>query len=62
MYSREEKQKYQDLDTNTLITIILDKEKVIKSVIEFIKINSDIEGWIEIPNFELTDKLEVALK
>jgi hypothetical protein len=62
MYTRKEKEKYQDLDINTLITIILDKEKVIKNVIEFIKENSDVEGWIDIPNFELTDKLEEGLK
>jgi TusA-related sulfurtransferase len=62
MYTRKEKEKYQDLDINTLITIILDKEKTIKNVIEFIKENSDVEGWIDIPNFELTDKLEEGLK
>lgn len=62
MYTRKQKEKYKDLDKNVLITIILDKEKCIKNVIEYIKEKSDSEEWIEIPNFELTNRLEKGLK
>ena len=56
------REKYEDLDTEKLIDIILNKEECIKNVIEYIKEKSDAEQWIEIPNFELTDRLEEGLK
>lgn len=56
------RKKYKDLNAEKLIDIILNKEECIKSVIEYIKEKSDAEQWIEIPNFELTDRLEEGLK
>lgn len=56
------RKKYEDLNAEKLIDIILNKEECIKNVIEYIKEKSDAEQWIEIPNFELTDRLEEGLK